>query len=186
METATVYDALAGLMQYPGEDYPERVRRSAEALAAVLPEAASRLAEFSRQTGELTVEAFQELYTATFDLNPVASLEVGWHLFGEAYERGAFLVKMRQALRRLDLPESAELPDHLSHVLRILPRLPAEAAGQFARGSLLPAVTKMRAGLEAKGNPFAHVLGAIAVLLEGQDGHAPEGPAVALRNGGGL
>ncbi len=42
----------------------------------------------------------EELYTRTFDLNPVCALEIGWHLFGEDYERGAFLVRMRDQLRR--------------------------------------------------------------------------------------
>ena len=38
-------------------------------------------------------EQIQELYTRTFDINPVCTLEIGWHIFGEDYARGALLVK---------------------------------------------------------------------------------------------
>ena len=62
----------------------------------------------------------EELYTRTFDINPVCSLEVGWHLFGEDYNRGAFLVRMRGLLREHGIEEGAELPDHLESVLRVL------------------------------------------------------------------
>src|SRR6266568_3182701 len=58
--------------------------------------------------------ARQELYVQTFEFNPACTLELGWHLFGENYERGEFLVRMREQLRRHGIAESNELPDHLT------------------------------------------------------------------------
>ena len=166
MEAAAIYDFLADLLRYPGEDYPQRTARCAQALAAKERNAASLLTEFSLRTGELTTEGLQELFTQTFDLDPPCSLEVGWHLFGENYERGAFLVRMRQQMRRFALEESSELPDHLTHVLGVLGRMEPEEAGEFAAACVFPALDKMRAGLAGKNNPFENVLEAIVRLLE--------------------
>jgi len=119
--------------------------------------------------------AGQELYIQTFEFNPACTLEVGWHLFGENYERGAFLVSMREQLRRHGIPESGELPDHLCHLLTLLARLePAEAerlAGEF----LLPALAKLRAGL--KDNPYEPAIAAIEEKLRADFPDAPRRPA---------
>ncbi len=187
MEATDMFDLLAGLLQYPGEDYHERtarcVRAEAAAFAAEVPtpcvgtRPAPLLAEFSRRIGKLSTEALQELYTQTFDLNPLCSLEVGWHLYGENYDRGAFLVKMRQQLRRFGLRESSELPDHLTHALAVLGRMEGEEAGEFAVACVLPALAKMRAGLNGPSeechNPFAYVLEAIARVLQSRHAHMP-------------
>lgn len=181
MEAALICDLLAGLLEYPREDYARRVARALEALERLQPDAAALLAEFSRRIEGLSTEGLQELYTRTFDLDPVCTLEVGWHLFGENYERGAFLVKMRQQLRRFALPESSELPDHLTHVLPVLGRMQTAEAGELA-GCVFPALDKMRAALEGKNDPFEKVLEAIARHLESRHARLPleNSPAAAV------
>ena len=174
METHAIYDQLAALLEYPGADYLERVVRCTQALGETQPEAAVLLAGFEEQVGDLSTEDLQALFTSTFDLDPVCTLEVGWHLFGEQYERGVFLVKMRQQLRRFALAESTELPDHLTHVLAVLGRMEAEEAGEFAAACVHPALDKMRAGLGGKSNPFENVLEAIARVLESRHARAAE------------
>ncbi len=166
MEPTGLWDRLGALFRYPGEDYLEVARGCHQALRTMAPEAAARLAPFLDRLRDLPTEARQELYTATFDLNPACAPEVGWHLFGENYERGAFLVKMRRQLQRFRLGEAGELPDHLSLALAVLGRMPAEEAGEFATACLLPALGKMRASLAGKDNPFEAVLEAIMLLLE--------------------
>lgn len=173
MKTA-IYNLLARLLEYPGEDYPKRVARCAQVLAEDGADTAALLEEFSRRLGDLSTEELQELYTRTFDLNPVCSLEVGWHLFGESYERGDFLVKMRQELRRHGLVESAELPDHLTHVLAVLGRMPPADADRLV-ALLFPALDKMRAGFEESDNPFKNVLESITRVVESR--HARLQPA---------
>ena len=57
---------------------------------------------------------------ALFDLNPVCTLHVGYHVFGDTYPRGAFLVNLAaRAARRRRRPRR-RLPDHLPTVLRLL------------------------------------------------------------------
>jgi nitrate reductase delta subunit len=120
MKGANEFDLLASVVGYPGEQYVTKQVLCLEALAESDPEAAMPLGEFLDKTRGFSLEDLQELYAATFDLDPACSLEVGWHLFGENYERGEFLVKMRGELRRLGVAESTELPDHLTHALAAL------------------------------------------------------------------
>ncbi len=186
-----IYDQLAALLEYPGPDYRQRVERAAEALANAQPEAAALLRSFEEQIRGSTTEDLQALFTSTFDLDPVCSLEAGWHLFGEQYERGVFLVKMRQQMRRFALHESTELPDHLTHVLAVLGRMEREEADEFAVACVHPALDKMRAGLAGKNNPFENVLEAIARQLESRHARAaaenrPAAPVLRVLDARGL
>jgi len=160
------FELLAGLLRYPSEGYSSGAVDACEILANDGPEIGLLLRDFAEQTRSLSLEDLQVLYTASFDLDPVCSLEVGWHLFGENYERGEFLVRMRCELRRLGVKESMELPDHLSHALEVLGRMESDEAADFAAACLFPALDKMRAGIKGKSNPFENVLGAAVRFLE--------------------
>jgi nitrate reductase molybdenum cofactor assembly chaperone len=160
-EPRELYDALAGLLCYPGPGYVDRLDECRRALEAVVPEAAERVGHVADRLRGLSDEDIEELYTRTFDLSPVCSLEVGWHLFGENYARGEFLVRMRQELRDRGLAESAELPDHLTHVLPALARMGRKEADRFASRFLLPALEKMLAGLARQENPYPDLLEAV-------------------------
>jgi len=166
MTTVNEFGQLAHLLRYPADGYANEAACSFDVLANASPEIAAGLNDFLDQTRKLSLEDLQMLYTNTFDLDPVCSLEVGWHLFGENYERGEFLVRMRKELRRLGVKESTELPDHLSHALEALGRMEPQEAADFAAACLFPALDKMSAGIKGKSNPFEHVLLLAARLLE--------------------
>lgn len=161
---ANIYDLAAGLFFYPGMDYCARIERCRQEFAAALPQAEDFLTAFTDAVGKLTAVEVEELFTRTFELNPLCAPEVGWHLFGENYSRGEFLVQMRQALRQHSLPESTELPDHLGHVLSVLGRLGQVESGLFAERYVLPALDKMLAGLAGKDNPYENLLAAVRRL----------------------
>lgn len=189
MNAAAIHDLFAALFEYPGDDYAARVARCAEALAEEDPDAAAALAAFSEQIADSSVESTQEQFSQTFDLNPSCALEVGWHLFGEQYERGEFLVKMRGLLRRFALAESRELPDHLAHALAVLGRMEAEEAEEFAAACLHPAIEKMRAALAGKNIAFEQVLEALSLWLSRRYPFAAETrpcePALRVLDSGG-
>jgi nitrate reductase delta subunit len=119
--------------------------------------------------------AGQELYVQTFEFNPACTLEIGWHLFGENYERGEFLVRMRQELRRYEIPETAELPDHLTHLLALIGRMERQDAVELAGQFLLPALAKIQDAL--KENPYESVIAAVRTQLETDFPDAPRRPA---------
>jgi nitrate reductase delta subunit len=173
MEAASIYAQLAKLFEYPGEEY----RGRAESLWAELrdgqTEAAESFGEFFTGILVLSTDGVQELFTRTFDLNPMCTLEVGWQLYGEDYQRGEFLVKMREQLRAHEIHESGELPDHLTHALALLAQMEPDEAAEFGGEFLLPALDKMRAGWRESRNAFAALLDATFLQLKSQYPYDP-------------
>ena len=119
--------------------------------------------------------AMQELYVQTFEFNPACTLEIGWHIFGENYERGEFLVRMREQLRRHGITESSELPDHLCHILPLLDRLEPEEAADLVGLFVLPALAKIKDALN--GSAYQDLVVATATRLEADYPDAPRRPA---------
>ena len=157
-----ILTCFAGALEYPGQHYQARL----EACAALWDSA--ELNAFRREVAGLSGEEMQELFTQTFDWNPDTSLDLGWHLFGENYDRGGFLIRLRGELRRYGLTESGELPDHLTSVLRLLERIPAAEATPFARDFVVPALGKIATGLEKSSSPFLHLIKALEQIVAGQ------------------
>jgi nitrate reductase molybdenum cofactor assembly chaperone len=150
-----LYLHLGHLFRYPDEEYLQHLDHVAQALAkGEVKEMLEPLRSFVAHSDFTELE---ELFTRTFAMNPLTCLEVGWHLYGEDYKRGEFLVKMRQALAQYDLPESEELPDHMSHCLQLLAYMEPQEAPVLAEGYLLPALKKILKGLKPE-NPFRGLL----------------------------
>ena len=165
--------SLPPLLEYPTADLPGQAARCRELMADVAP----LLAEAADATFKLLESEplwqLEELYTRTFDLNPVCTLEVGWHLYGEQYERGRFLVRTRDLLHQAGVDEQGELPDHLASLLRALGQLEPESAARLAAEALVPAVDKMLVGLAEKSNSYEPLLKVVRTLLA--DGVAAAG-----------
>lgn len=159
---AIAYETMAALLNYPGVEYSASLSR----LFSVLPEECSgHAADCATAVGALSLTAQQELFTQTFDLNPICSLELGWHLFGENYERGLLLVRLREELRGAGIPENGELPDHLTYALRLLPTMEHDRAEDFVASIILPSLVKMIQAIRGKNNPYDQLLHALAVLF---------------------
>lgn len=151
--------------------YPEiGIEKDTEALVQALSEVkddADKLKHFSEFICNTQHADIEELFTRTFDLNPSCCLEVGWHLYGEDYGRGEFLVRMRQSLAEENLPETGELPDHLSHCLLFLTRLESEDAHEFTKSYLLPAIAKILVGFGTKeSNPYQNLIEVLQAVLK--------------------
>ena len=161
------YDLLARLFDYPDEcDYSAMLDRCIDLLAGAYPAAAKLLRPLREHVAGMTLDQIQELYTRTFDINPVCSLEVGWHIYGEDYARGALLVKMREQLREMNLPESQELPDHLTHVLALLGRLDGEESDEFAARYVIPGLQKMLDGMQDTEIPYRALLETVMAVVK--------------------
>jgi nitrate reductase delta subunit len=160
-----VCDALAVLLAYPDDGYEARAAAAGEVLARHAPTAHAVAAPFLRHVAVTPRAELEERYTRTFDWSPTCSLEVGWHLFGERYERGAFLADMRASLRAAGVEEGTELPDHLGSCLRWLGRAEPDAAATLARDAVAPAVARMRKGLGDGDAPWGGVLQAVESVV---------------------
>ena len=159
-------DALSRLLCYPDEHTVQTAELLYVVLQDELPEAAEEAARFGAFVEQHELWEVEESYTRTFDVNPACALEVGWHLFGEEYARGMFLVRMRVELRKYALSESVELPDHVSHVLAVLAAMSADEAERFAVACVVPAVKKMDVALATKDAPYRHVVACLAAVLK--------------------
>ena len=98
------------------------------------------------------------------------------HILHHADEEPIYGLAMIEELRRHGLEESTELPDHLTHVLRLVQRMEREIAADFVAACVLPALEKMLQAVCDKKNPFENVLRAVRSLLRSQ---FPEIPLTA-------
>jgi nitrate reductase delta subunit len=136
-------------------------------LGEQFPDAAEALAGWSCHFREKPVWSVQELYTHTFDLNPVCSLDVGYYLFGEDYQRGLFMAHLRESQEEVGLDHERELPDHLPVLLRWLARVwGTELHTDMVSLCVLPAMRKMNEALDGGTNPYRGVLQALTEVLK--------------------
>jgi len=127
MKNVNQYQALAELFKYPESDAPQLVQACQDLLDKHYPEAGSMLKMFSEKYAELNSDAREELYTKTFDVQPICYLDFGYVIFGEDYKRGSFLLHMQQEQRKINRECSPELPDNMYHMLNLLPVHPDRA-----------------------------------------------------------
>lgn len=160
-----LHDEVADLLTYPGPVAVAAVRDKITAVAAALPGATEHLEAITKLVDDGAPGELEETFCRTFDNNADRALEVGWQIWGENYDRGAFLVRMREMMRATGVAESTELPDHLSHVLRVLGRLDPEEAHKFVISTVLPAVRKTRDGFKGEENPYLGVVETALLLL---------------------
>jgi nitrate reductase delta subunit len=140
-QKAEVLCAIAEALRYPSKK-PFRF-------------ACDEAAAFFDEVDHVDPTGLEELYTTTFDLNPVATLEVGWHLWGEQYERGRFLADLRALQEHLGIDSGGELPDHLTV---LLPTIAADPENAGLREKCAQAIEKILKPLEEHGNPYRHLL----------------------------
>ena len=153
---------VAGLLRYPDDDLRLRLQFAQDVLEG---EALQSVVAFSEETARVSLDGMQELYTRTFDLNPVATLEIGWHLYGEQYERGRFLAELREQQDAVGVDATPELPDHLTAILTMIPRLDARLATPLVEERLLPALEKIARPLDEHGNPYRHLIAAARAVV---------------------
>ncbi|MCP4190031.1 MAG: nitrate reductase molybdenum cofactor assembly chaperone [Planctomycetaceae bacterium] len=161
-----VLDALARVLSYPDQHTSQAAELLFIVLQGEIQEAANDMSKFGEFLEQSEPWQVEEAFTSTFDVNPTCALEVGWHLFGEEYARGMFLVRMREEMRKFGIPEDSELPDHLSHVLSVVAAMTKAEAEQFVTACVHPAVAKMNAALEEKDTPYRFAISCLARVIE--------------------
>ena len=95
-------------------------------------------------------------------------MDLGWHLHGENYERGVFMVRIREMLREFNIPETSELPDHLTHILSVLPQMKSNDRNEFIHTRVLPATKKIIKGFGETESPYKNLIQFIYNVLKQQ------------------
>lgn len=168
------YELLAGLLDYPEEDWGERLAACREHTDATMERIRSALDGFASDVEHLALPALQERYAQTFDLDPAAALEVGHHLFGDSYRRGLFLARLKETEDQCGIDAQRQLPDHLPVLLRLLPRLDdADLRSSLLTSCMLPALDAIERALAGRGNPYARLVTAVRHAIAQEEGGAP-------------
>ncbi len=116
----TNYDALASIYDYPRKGYATRVAAVIPQLADIYPDAADELEQFGDRATALTLDEMQELYTRTFDVQAITTLDVGYVLYGDDYKRGEVLANLNREHNEAGNDCGTELADHLPNLLRLV------------------------------------------------------------------
>jgi nitrate reductase delta subunit len=163
-EETELFDALASLLEYPTQDWFGKYEKCKNLIFLKDSFRTEYFSGFCLAIRKFSLLELQELYTRTFDLNPVCALEVGYHLFGEDYKRGEFLARLRETENPYELGQEQQLPDYLPVMLRLLGQMEdAEERAAMIGYCLIPALKMMSEALEKKKNVFGNI---IKFLLE--------------------
>jgi nitrate reductase assembly molybdenum cofactor insertion protein NarJ len=120
MVNRSYYIKLAKLFRYPAESFITDVEDCLLDLWQVSPEAAAELKLFYDYMKSQSSDHRQELFTKTFDVQPICYLDLGYVMFGEDYKRGAFLLSMQHEQLKAGNDCGTELPDHICNVLNLM------------------------------------------------------------------
>lgn len=171
-------DVVSLALEYPEPGVRDALRSAVFRPEDAGPRLASALEELRSWLDRTPPHEAEEAYTRLFDLSPVCTLHCGYHLFGDAYQRGALLAGLSAELRLAAVPvREGELPDHLPALLRLAGRLPeGEPRALLVDFVVLPALARMNAALAESPSPWAGVLAALSapVARLGAGLEAPE------------
>ena len=143
------YSFLADIYEYPMEGYSEKISTAQEFLEKAFPEAANLLRPFTDYMLTLPLKKQEELFIRSFDVQSVTTLDLGYVLFGDDYKRGELLVNLNREHREVQNDCGIELADHLSNVLRLLPKMQDSAiVEELARRIVASALRRMIPGFD--------------------------------------
>jgi nitrate reductase delta subunit len=163
-----IYRLFAALFTYPSPELYGEIRECYRQLMADYPEAAELINQFQIVANSTSGSRLEEIYTSTFDVNPVCFPYPGFQLFGENFNRADFMVKLQQKYMEYGFtPPPNELADHLSVMLNFLSTVDSDAviARELVEDCLLPALEKMTAGFK-EDNPYGVVVRSLLSFLQ--------------------
>jgi len=117
------YILLANLFVYPTAEYKKKVQKVQHFLDTNHCNIGEKLSPFTRFVENESLEHLEELYTRSFEVQAITTLDLGYLLFGDDYKRAELLVNLNREHNEVDNHCGDELPDHLPNVLRLIPKL---------------------------------------------------------------
>ncbi len=163
-----IYALFANVLDYPRAEVFAQVGRLATELGQGT-EAAELLQRFKVALSGMTLGELQEVYTASFDMRPDCTPNLGCHLFGEDVRRNLFMAQLKERMTGHKVDMGVELPDHLSLVLRLLDSLTDEDESlALVEDCVLPGVSRILSVLSQGSDscPYADVLQALVISLK--------------------
>jgi len=138
------YHLISALYDYPSADFPEDVQKVLTYLQEHYPQAAKEVDAFYVNLPMDNLDRMQELFTRTFDVQAITTLDVGYVLFGDDYKRGELLANLNREHKQVKNDCGCELADHLPNILRLIPELDdQELIEEIIVNIIVPALEKM-------------------------------------------
>lgn len=161
------YNDLAEVFTYPTQDRNAYIEAWREIIKNSVPEMANKLGAFIDHIQQKTLAAQQEYYIATFDVQALCFLDIGYVLYGEDYNRGIFMLNMKREQKKHDNDCGWELPDHLPNILTLLPKIEDETfAEELICSILVPALEKMIEAFNSEDNVYKGMLQVLLGIME--------------------
>ncbi len=157
---------FATLLSYPGANLLQTTADCVTLLRQNQPAAAQQLQGFADFLADNNRSRIEEVFTSTFDLQPVCHPYVGYQLCGESQQRTMFLMKLQELYRQHDYNPGSELPDHLSEMLGFVGITDDQSCRQeLINDGLLPALGKIIQAIESNDHPYKGLLKALQSFL---------------------
>lgn len=138
------YDTLTKLFIYPHADILTEINEVKEVVEEFHPEMVETLNPFIDCVRESTRSEMEEIYTRTFDVQAVTTLDIGYVLFGDDYKRGELLANLNREHLSARNDCGTELADHFPNILKLLPRMADEVIRlELVVNIVLPALNKI-------------------------------------------
>lgn len=138
------YSGLADLFSYPDAGFAQKVQKVQALLDDACGEAAENLREFTNFASQASLLELEEVYTRSFDVQAVTTLDIGYVMWGDDYKRGELLVKLNGEHKEAGVDCGNELPDHLPNVLRLLDAMEKpELRDELVRMIVAPALRRI-------------------------------------------
>ncbi len=139
-----IFQLFSRLLDYPTPGLAQAARQCARQVEPYTGEATSLLSAFADFAGKTSLGRLQEIYSDTFDLKAAFQPYVGYHLFGDTYNRSPFLIGLNQRFREQGFQVERELPDHLAVMLRFLGMCTDPVLSEeLIREALIPSLARM-------------------------------------------
>lgn len=157
---------MAALLDYPDRSTVATAESCAPLLRTLNPEANEGFACFLNFLSSHPLAQIEEIYTATFDLQPACYPYVGYQLCGENQKRALFLMRLQQLYRQHDFAIGEELPDHLVTLLHFVASVDnRQCREDLVFDGILPALDKMLSQTEQTDNPYIQLLQVVRLAL---------------------
>ena len=157
---------FATLLSYPNAEASATAVACQKLLQENRPEIAPQLQNFVELVKSSDRARVEEIFTSTFDLQPVCHPYVGYQLCGESQQRTMFLMKLQELYRQHDYHPGGELPDHLSEMLRFIGITGDQSCRQeLISDGVLPALEKIIQAIENDDHPYKGLLKALHSFL---------------------
>lgn len=121
--TLNHYNQFASLLSYPDKEMSVKVESMQEFLNQNYPNAAKIMIDFTEFARTIPHWKWEEIYTRSFDVQALTTLDMGYVLFGDDYKRGELLVNLNNEHKKAENDCGTELADHLPNLLRLIIKL---------------------------------------------------------------